>query len=120
MIADESKVTHMMSVAREHFDGRVAVTSSKPYFIEFNPLNATKGIALEKTAALLGLSAKNFTAFGDSLNDLSMLRVAGRSVAVANARPEVISVCDAVCFSNQDDGVARYLEEIILEEVVPV
>jgi hypothetical protein len=66
---------------------------------------------------MLGLSVKDFAAFGDSLNDLSMLRIAGRSVAVANARPEVRSVCDEICFSNQEDGVARYLADTVLEEV---
>ena len=120
MMADEAKIAHMMAAALERFKGRLAVTSSKPYFLEFNPLNATKGIALEKTAAILGLSVKDFAAFGDSLNDLPMLQVAGRSVAVANARPEVRSVCDAVCLSNQEDGVARYLSDYFLKEVSPV
>ena len=69
---------------------------------------------------MLGLSVKDFAAFGDSLNDLPMLQVAGRSVAVANARPEVRSVCDAVCLSNQEDGVARYLSDYFLKEVSPV
>ena len=120
MIADESKITGMMSIAHDRFDGRVAVTSSKPYFLEFNPLNATKGIALEKTAALLGLSVKDFAAFGDSFNDLSMLRVAGRSVAVSNARREIRSACDDVCLSNQEDGVALYLNDILHKEEAPV
>ena len=119
MMADEVKIAHMMAAALERFEGRAAVTCSKPYFLEFNPPNATKGIALEKASAMLGLSLRDFAAFGDSLNDLPMLRVAGRSVAVANARPEVLSACDAVCLSNQKDGVARYLADIILEEVSP-
>ena len=46
------------------------------------------------------------------MNDLPMLSVAGRSVAVANARQEVISVCDDRCSSNQNDGVAEYLDTI--------
>ena len=119
MMADKVKITHMMAAALERFEGRAAVTCSKPYFLEFNPPNATKGIALEKAAAMLGLSVKDFAAFGDSLNDLPMLRAAGLSVAVANSRPEIRSACDAVCLSNQEDGVARYLADIILEEVSP-
>ena len=117
MMADETKISHMLGAALVRFEGRAAVTCSKPYFLEFNPPNATKGIALEKSASILGLSVKDFAAFGDSLNDLSMLRIAGRSVAVANARPEVRSVCDEICLSNQEDGVARYLADTILEEV---
>lgn len=117
MMAEEDKIADMMADARGRFEGRAAVTCSKPYFLEFNPPEATKGIALRKTAAMLGLTVKDFAAFGDSLNDMAMLEIAGLSVAVANARPEVRSACDAVCLSNQEDGVACYLEELCSEEV---
>ena len=59
---------------------------------------------------------EDFVAFGDSLNDLAMLQAAGRSVAVANGRPDILAVCDDICPSNQEDGVARYLAEHFLGE----
>ena len=114
MMAEEDKIARMLTDARIRFEGRASVTCSKPYFLEFNPLQATKGIALGKAAGILGLSTDDFAAFGDSLNDASMLQAAGRSVAVANARPEVIAICDDVCPSNQEDGVARYLAANVL------
>ena len=113
MMAEEEKIARMLILARERFYGRASVTCSKPYFLEFNPPAATKGAALVKTAELLNLSASDFIAFGDSLNDLSMLQAAGRSVAVANARPEILAACDDVCLSNEEDGVAHYLSELI-------
>ena len=64
---------------------------------------------------MLGLKPENFAVFGDSLNDLPMLRIAGLSVAVANARPEVIAGCDQVWLSNNEDGVARFLEQYLAE-----
>ena len=118
MMAEESKISEMLAAARVLFQGRASVTCSKPYFLEFNPLRATKGIALEKTASLLKLSAHDFVAFGDSLNDMPMLDVSGRSVAVANARPEVLAECRDVCPSNQEDGVARYLAANWLKEEI--
>ena len=118
MMADEKVVSQMLVLARERFDGRASVTCSKPYFLEFNPPAATKGVALGKAAGMLGLSPENFVAFGDSLNDLAMLRAAGRSVAVANGRPEILAECDEICPSNQEDGVARYLAEHFLGEEV--
>ena len=119
MMAEEETVAQMLVLARKRFDGRVSVTCSKPYFLEFNPLTATKGIALRKAAELLGLAPENFIVFGDSLNDLSMLKIAGVSVAVSNGRPEIRSACDAVCLSNEEDGVARCLAEKILKGEVP-
>ena len=117
MIAEEDKITMMLREARRRFAGRASVTCSKPYYLEFNPLTATKGIALTKVSEILGISVKDFVAFGDSMNDLSMLQTAGRSVAVANARHEVLSLCDETCLSNEEDGVARYLAEKVLKEV---
>ena len=63
---------------------------------------------------LVGIPMSGIVAFGDSLNDLSMLSAAGLSVAVANAWPEVIAECDDKCLSNNDDGVALYLKELLL------
>ena len=116
MMAEEETIARMLVLARVRFEGRVSVTCSKPYFLEFNPLTATKGIALRKAAELLGLSPDHFMVFGDSLNDLPMLEIAGCSVAVSNGRPEIRAACDAVCRSNEEDGVARFLAERILKE----
>ena len=99
----------MLVEARGRFAGRASVTCSKPYFLEFNPPRATKGIALGFAADYLGIGIEEIVAFGDSLNDLPMLQAAGRSVAVANGRPDVKPLCDEICLSNQEDGVARYL-----------
>jgi hypothetical protein len=114
MMADERKIADMLQEARARFRGRVSVTCSKPYFLEFNPLRATKGIALEYAASLLGFSLAETIAFGDSLNDLPMLETAGWSVAVSNARREVREQCDDVCGTNGEDGVAHYLSERVL------
>ena len=116
MMADEEKIRVMLALARKRFSGRASVTSSKPWFLEFNPPNATKGVALSKVADLLGLCPDNFIAFGDSLNDLPMLAAAGCSVAVANAWPEVKEVCARTCLSNQEDGVAKYLADCFLNK----
>ena len=116
MMAEEDKIARMLTAARKLFQGRASVTCSKAYFLEFNPLHATKGIALEKSASMLGISLREIAAFGDSLNDLSMLEACGCPVAVANARLEVLSFCDETCASNMEDGVARYLAANVLKE----
>ncbi len=109
MIDEEAKIAAMLEEAQALFGGRASVTSSKAHYLEFNPLGATKGAALERVSRLLGMESRDFIAFGDSLNDLSMLQASGLSVAVMNGRPEVRSRCDEVCLSNNEDGVARFL-----------
>ena len=111
MMADESQIASMLQEARRVFQGRASVTCSKPYFLEFNPLQATKGIALEAACRWLGIQSSQVISFGDGLNDLPMLETSGWSVAMENGRDELKQHCDDCCLSNQDDGVSRYLRE---------
>lgn len=116
----EDRVARMLAEARAQFAGRAAVTCSKPYFLEFNPPEATKGNALRYCAELLGFPADAAMAFGDSLNDLSMLEAAGWGVAVGNAREDVRSRVRFVCGTNEEDGPARFIARHVLgEEAAP-
>ena len=90
------------------------LTKSKPSYLEVNHLSATKGVALSKLAERLNIGRGQVMAFGDSFNDLEMLEYAGYGFAVANAHPEVRSQVDYITASNNEDGVARALREMIL------
>jgi len=88
----------------------VVATSSTFNNIEINAVNAHKGAALVRFAEAVGLSAAACVAFGDGLNDLSMVQMAGTGVAMANACPEVLAAADFTTLSNDEDGVAAFLE----------
>ena len=60
-----------------------------------------------------GIELADTIAFGDMPNDLPMLRIAGHSVAVANAHADVLAIVDEVTLSNADDGVAVVLERLL-------
>ena len=87
----------------------LAVSSSTFNNLELNSANAHKGLALRRFAEHLGLGLENCMAFGDGANDLSMVRMAGLGVAMANACPEVLAAADYVTLSNDADGVAAAL-----------
>jgi 5-amino-6-(5-phospho-D-ribitylamino)uracil phosphatase len=54
-------------------------------------------------------------AFGDGLNDVSMLRWAGRAVAVGpEAHPDVLAVADERIAAPEEGGVADWLERNVL------
>ena len=115
LLMDEpDRIARLLQEARDIWGQVTSLTCSKPYFLEVNPLLATKGNALKWIAGHYGFTVDEFIAFGDSLNDLSMLHAAGTGVAMANAREDVKAQADVVCLSNQEDGVARYIEENIL------
>jgi Cof subfamily protein (haloacid dehalogenase superfamily) len=57
-------------------------------------------------------------AIGDDLNDVPMIRQAGLGVAMGNARPEVKQIAARIIGSNEEDGLARFLEELVVEHAV--
>ena len=91
-----------------HFDD-LAVSTSTFNNLEINTATAHKGRAIERFAAHFGWTLANCMAFGDGLNDLSMVKMAGTGVAMANAAPEVLAAADYVTLSNDEDGVAAAL-----------
>ena len=88
---------------------QLTLASSFSCNIETTHAGADKGAGLTWLCDYLGVSPKDTIAFGDSSNDITMLRAAGDGVAMANAFPECLAAADHVTASCQDSGVARYL-----------
>jgi len=76
--------------------------------------NATKANAVAALARHWNIAQSEIVAFGDDLNDIDLLNYAGVSIAVANSLDEVKSVATYVCDTNENDGVAKWLEENVL------
>jgi Cof subfamily protein (haloacid dehalogenase superfamily) len=94
-------------------DREVEVThSSFSGLVEMSAAGVNKGSGLAAMTTALDLDAADVLAFGDMPNDVPMLAWAGRSVAVANAHPAVLAVARELTLSNEDDGVATYLESL--------
>ena len=76
--------------------------------------NATKQAAVKIIADFFGCAINDIAAFGDDYNDIGMLRACGIGVAVENALDEAKAAADFVCGGNDEDGVAKWLEENVL------
>lgn len=84
----------------------------------FTHICATKEIALRRVAEWSGVDMSNIIAFGDDLGDIGMIKACGLGIAVANAKSNVKAVANEICGSNEEDGVAKWLENnISLKEV---
>jgi Cof subfamily protein (haloacid dehalogenase superfamily) len=83
--------------------------------IEMSARGVSKASTLAELCGEHGIDAADVVAFGDMPNDLPMLMWAGRSYAVANAHPQVLAAVDRTVAANDDDGVARTLEELYPE-----
>lgn len=84
--------------------------------IDILPPDASKGIGLEKLAAIENLTAENVMVIGDNFNDLEMLEYAGTPVVMGNASPELLERGEFyTTLSNDENGVAVAIERFILD-----
>ena len=91
----------------------IKVTASTWNNIELNIRTAHKGNALKRFAEHLGFGLENCMAFGDGMNDFTMVEAAGLGIAMANAEPEVKRVAKWIAPSNDEDGVAKGIDRWI-------
>lgn len=98
----------------------VSVTSSEDGLIEVSGLHVDKGTAMRTLCEDLGIPLAAVVAFGDMPNDDHMLQTAGLGVAVENADDRLLRVADEITSSNEQDGVAEFMEMLLAEHGVGV
>ncbi len=83
------------------------------------PAGASKGAALTRVARHFGVPLRQVLALGDGVNDISMFRVAGLSVAMGNASKALLRVAHSTTASNREDGAAQAIERYVLGRPIP-
>ena len=91
----------------------LVVTSSFKTNIEVTHKDAQKGIALQYYADTLGISMDEVFAIGDNSNDVSMLKLAGYSVAMGNANREAMQTATYQTYDNKHGGVAKAIQKCL-------
>ncbi len=81
--------------------------------IEVTVKSASKGDAVIKLGKILNIRREEIMAFGDSGNDLEMIRAAGVGVAMENAEQEIKEAADVITRSNVEDGMAHTIETMV-------
>jgi Cof subfamily protein (haloacid dehalogenase superfamily) len=94
-----------------------AMLSDKYNLVQILAATADKTHALRFLVNRMGLHMAQVVAIGDDINDVEMIRDSGLGVAVANAIPAVKSVAKRMTLSNEEDGVALVVEEILQEPI---
>ncbi|MGN1416413.1 MAG: HAD family hydrolase [Oscillospiraceae bacterium] len=100
-------------VLRE-LDGKFNVVLSGTKWVDIVSKAADKGSALKFIADHMGISAAEVMAFGDYLNDLSMIEYAGESCAMENAHPLLKQAAKHIVPSNDEHGVTETIKKVIL------
>jgi Cof subfamily protein (haloacid dehalogenase superfamily) len=112
-VGDPEALDGLEAEMKTRFDGRLYISKSLPFFLEFASPQVTKGTGLAFLAEHLGFAREATVAFGDGENDVELLEWAGYAVAVANAHRRVLDVADFVCPAADEEGVAQVIEAFL-------
>lgn len=99
--------------ARQTVGGLVDVVVAGAGIVEILPLGLSKATGLSLAARRLGVKAADTVAFGDMPNDIPMFAWAHHGVAMANAHDDLKAVAHEITASNDQDGIAVVLEELL-------
>ena len=112
-VGDPAALDELEEELVPRFAGRLFISKSLPYFLEFAHPDVSKGSGLAFVAERLGFRAEETVACGDGENDRELLDWAGLGVAVANAHEDVLARADLVVPSVHEEGVADLLESYL-------
>ena len=111
-LADEEYLDNLRPELEKHFGSSVYLVRSMPTYLEILNAEVSKGTGLSSALSHLNLKKDQVIAFGDEENDLPMFDAAAFSVAPSNAVPAVKAAANITVRSNNEDGIAIFLEEL--------
>ncbi len=100
-------------VSRRYGDIVSVVPANGMTFLNILSIRASKSGALQHLLLSREIAMDDVLAFGDDIPDIDLLASCGTAVSMANAVPEVLSLCRYSTTSNDDDGVAVVLERVL-------
>ncbi len=102
--------------AESETDSDYAVESSWRNRFDVVRAGNSKGRRLIEWAGARGIEPAEIIAFGDNLNDLSMIRAVGLGVAMGNAEDILKAEAGWVTTSNDSDGIAEALARFLVQD----
>ncbi len=114
---EELSPEEFVAIVDDVIGDRATVThSSSDALAEISAVGVTKASGLAKVAAQHGVAAEDVVVFGDMPNDIAAFEwvraAGGRAVAMADAHPDLMAVATDVTGTNEDDGVAAFLQSL--------
>lgn len=114
-LAEDVHIRNMITDLQENFGDKLNINQSSKGLMELVDKQASKGNAVKWLAEKYNIPQEQVCAIGDAENDNSMIEYAGLGVAMGNAMDITKQVADYVCDTNDNNGVAKVIREIILK-----
>jgi Cof subfamily protein (haloacid dehalogenase superfamily) len=94
------------------FPDDLRIGRSIEHLVEVTHPRASKGQAITRLAAWLGVGLDEVVACGDNFNDADMITTAGLGVAMSHAPDDIRSTAGRIVACDAVDGMAGFLEEL--------
>lgn len=104
---EAERIARLCGCKQFHYRGEKLYTFYHP--------TASKLDAISHVAEQMKISLEDILVFGDDINDIEMIENCGMGIAMGNALPEVKAVADLVIGTNEEDGLAKYLNSLSLK-----
>lgn len=114
---DEASLIALEEHWKKHLNGALDVFRSEPYFLEVVPCSIDKANALGALMEQLEVKREEVIVIGDGVCDVTMIQLAGMGIAMGHSQDSVKACADYVTASNEEDGVAQAVENVIIAEV---
>lgn len=98
---------------KNNWKGKLEFQRTGKYWIDVMMPEVNKGAALQAICEEVGISSKDTIAFGDNINDISMIQAAGKGYAVDTARKETKEAADEIIPGYARDGVLKVLKTLL-------
>lgn len=108
-LLEQTELVTMQALSQDATVGR-----SQVYYLDITAPAANKGDGVAALAAAIGVQLESIAVIGDQRNDLPMFERAGLSIAMAQGPAEVRAAAAKVTGSNDEDGVAQAIDDILL------
>jgi Cof subfamily protein (haloacid dehalogenase superfamily) len=112
---DAKSMAAAAASVRDHFSGRVSATSSQPFCLDITNPQANKGVVVTYLSNMYDIATSEIATIGDAYNDVLMFAESGVSIAMGNAVDDVKASATYVTTSNDDEGFANAVQNVILK-----
>ncbi len=114
LAGNPKEILRLEKLFSERYKGIIGVFRSEEFFLELVPLGVDKAKSIDVLLGKLGLTSNQCIACGDGYNDITMIQYAGLGVAMGNAVDEVKAAANVITVTNDEDGVAKIVEEYMI------
>lgn len=118
-LVDAGKGDKLVQALTPVLKGRARAIVTGSTSVEVVGLNVSKGEAIRRVLDLEGMDPQDVATFGDSANDLEMLRDFPLGVAMGNCRRGACEAALVRCGDNNTDAIAEVIERLILTSECP-